>query len=95
MDLEFEVLFLTIDSLVSFLQATGNTEDVNFLKRLPLTTASLDPKGLYLFDDGFRFVVWFGRMLLADVITSILGDLSGIHDLSKVWLTSATIIFFF
>lgn len=75
---------MKIDEII--LETTGNSEDVNFLKRLPLSTTSLDPKGLYLFDDGFRFVVWFGTMLSAYVITSILGDLSGIHDLSKVVL---------
>lgn len=55
------------------------------LKRLPLAAESLDPRGLYIYDDGFRFIIWFGRMLSSDIIFNLLGvDLSGLADLSKV-----------
>ncbi|KAH9619758.1 hypothetical protein KSS87_018487 [Heliosperma pusillum] len=39
------------------------------LPRLPLTAESLDPRGLYIFDDGFRFVIWIGRMLPPDFVS--------------------------
>ncbi|KAF8395779.1 hypothetical protein HHK36_019730 [Tetracentron sinense] len=59
----------------------------NFSKRLPLAAASLDPKGLYIYDDGYRFIIWFGRMLSPDIATNLIGiDLSGFPDLSKVSL---------
>lgn len=56
------------------------------LKRLPLTIDSLDVRGLYIYDDGFRFVIWFGRMLSTDIIKSLLGD-EFAADFSKVGLT--------
>ncbi|XP_074285606.1 protein transport protein SEC24 A-like [Silene latifolia] len=49
---------------------------------LPLTADSLDPRGLYIFDDGFRFVIWIGRMLPPDVVRSLNVDYSS--DLSQV-----------
>ncbi|XP_078432207.1 sec23/Sec24 protein transport family protein [Wolffia australiana] len=52
---------------------------------LPLTKDVLDPSGLYVYDDGFRFILWFGRMLPSELMSSILGfDSSGFVDLSKV-----------
>eukprot|EP00268_Persea_americana_P055217 TRINITY_DN6401_c0_g2_i1.p1 TRINITY_DN6401_c0_g2~~TRINITY_DN6401_c0_g2_i1.p1 ORF type:complete len:993 (+),score=200.70 TRINITY_DN6401_c0_g2_i1:300-3278(+) len=58
------------------------------LKRLPLAAESLDPRGLYIYDDGFRFIIWFGRMLSSDIIFNLLGvDLSGLADLSKLNLS--------
>ncbi|XP_031100345.1 protein transport protein Sec24-like At3g07100 [Ipomoea triloba] len=62
---------------------TGESE--NMLKRLPLTVDSLDVRGLYIYDDGFRFVIWFGRMLSTDIIKSLLGD-EFAADFSKVCL---------
>lgn len=53
------------------------------MKRLPLVAESLDSRGLYLYDDGFRFVIWFGRMLSPDVAKNLLGaDFAA--ELSKV-----------
>ncbi|XP_059670933.1 protein transport protein SEC24 A [Cornus florida] len=49
-------------------------EFVNTWKRLPLTAESLDSRGLYIYDDGFRFVIWFGRMLSPDVSMNLLGE---------------------
>ncbi|CAK7325614.1 unnamed protein product [Dovyalis caffra] len=57
----------------------------NIMKRLPLTAESLDARGLYVYDDGFRFVVWFGRMLSPDVAMNLLGQDAAV-ELSKVTL---------
>ncbi|XP_043691777.1 protein transport protein Sec24-like At3g07100 [Telopea speciosissima] len=59
----------------------------NFSKSLPLSTESLDQRGLYIYDDGFRFILWFGRMLSSAISFNLLGvDLSVLPDLSKVIL---------
>ncbi|XP_039029308.1 protein transport protein Sec24-like At3g07100 [Hibiscus syriacus] len=53
------------------------------MKRLPLVAESIDSRGLYLYDDGFRFVIWFGRMLSPDIARNLLGaDFAA--ELSKV-----------
>ncbi|KAL3849904.1 hypothetical protein ACJIZ3_011786 [Penstemon smallii] len=69
------------DSLVK----TGEFD--NITKRLPLTAESLDTRGLYIFDDGFRFVVWFGRLISPDIARNLIGEDFG-GDYSKVTLTS-------
>lgn len=46
----------------------------NICKRLPLSAESLDSRGLYVYDDGFRFVIWFGRMLSPDIAMNLLGE---------------------
>ncbi|GKV38680.1 hypothetical protein SLEP1_g46569 [Rubroshorea leprosula] len=57
----------------------------NIMKRLPLIGKSLDSRGLYIYDDGFRFVLWFGRMLSPDISRNLLGaDFAA--ELSKVIL---------
>ena len=57
-------------------------------KKLALTVHSLDPSGLYVFDDGFSFIIWLGRMFPSDIVNKVLGiDLSIFPDLSKVWFT--------
>ncbi|MFS7902059.1 putative sec23/Sec24, helical domain, ADF-H/Gelsolin-like domain superfamily [Helianthus anomalus] len=43
-------------------------------KRLPLVAESLDSRGIYIFDDGFRFVVWFGRMLSPDLARNLVEE---------------------
>lgn len=43
-------------------------------KKFPLAADSLDPTGLYVYDDGFRFVVWFGSQLLPDIARNLLGE---------------------
>ncbi|KAJ6846321.1 protein transport protein Sec24-like [Iris pallida] len=56
-------------------------------KQLALTAQSLDSTGLYIFDDGFSFTIWFGRMLPPVVLNDILGaDSSFFPDVSKVAL---------
>ncbi|KAH7679271.1 protein transport protein SEC24 protein [Dioscorea alata] len=67
------------------LKASHKSDEV--LERLPLTTESLDSRGLYIYDNGFDFVIWFGRMLFPDIVTSILGvDFSTFPDLSRAAL---------
>ncbi|KAL5729064.1 Protein transport protein Sec24A [Ranunculus cassubicifolius] len=69
------------------LKASADTEDFgNALQKLPLTRGSLDVRGLYLYDDGLHFVLWFGANLSPDIAHGILGDLSGLPDLSRVYL---------
>ncbi|XP_055806661.1 protein transport protein SEC24 A isoform X2 [Solanum dulcamara] len=60
-------------------------ESKDLLKEVPLTAESLDPQGLYLYDDGFRFVIWFGRMLSPNMIQNLLGE-NFAADFSKVSL---------
>lgn len=55
-----------IDNIEPFVYFQTPTLDGEFNRvctRLPLVAESLDSRGIYIFDDGFRFVVWFGRML--------------------------------
>ncbi|KAJ0970469.1 hypothetical protein J5N97_023346 [Dioscorea zingiberensis] len=69
------------------LKAPDKSELLNDLKPLPLTIESLDAAGLYLYDDGFNLILWFGRMLSPDIVKSILGfDFSTSPDLSKAAL---------
>ncbi|KAJ8766549.1 hypothetical protein K2173_023796 [Erythroxylum novogranatense] len=68
------------------LKASVLSDDIkNISNRLPLTAESLDSRGLYLYDDGFRFVVWFGRMLSPDVAMNLLGP-DAAAELSRVAL---------
>ena len=69
----------------SCLQASAQVDDFkNLEKRLPLAAENLDSRGLYLYDDGFRFNIWFGRALSPDVAMNLLGaDFAA--ELSKVW----------
>lgn len=62
------------------LQPTAQADE---LKRLPLVAESLDSRGLYIYDDGFRFVIWFGRMLSPEIAMNLLGQ-DFAADLSKV-----------
>ncbi|PPR89379.1 hypothetical protein GOBAR_AA31307 [Gossypium barbadense] len=58
----------------------------NIVKRLPLVAESLDSRGLYIYDDGFRFVIWFGRMLSPDIARNLIGpDFAA--ELSRVMLS--------
>lgn len=70
---------------VLFAYSQDGKESQEPLLQLPLTALNLDPKGIYILDDGFNFVIWLGRMLPADLVSNILGaDLAGVPDLSKV-----------
>lgn len=69
------------------LKASAQVDDFkNLEKRLPLAAENLDSRGLYLYDDGFRFNIWFGRALSPDVAMNLLGaDFAA--ELSKVTLS--------
>lgn len=69
------------------LKASAQIDDFkNLEKRLPLAAENLDSRGLYLYDDGFRFNIWFGRALSPDVAMNLLGaDFAA--ELSKVTLS--------
>ncbi|KAM3250216.1 hypothetical protein P3L10_004285 [Capsicum annuum] len=54
-------------------------------KGLPLASGSLDPQGLYLYDDGVQFVLWFGSMLSPDRVKNFLGE-NFVADYIKVSL---------
>lgn len=66
---------------------SSQDEDVGTKSRLPLTAESLDTRGLYIFDDGFRFVVWFGRSLSPDIARNLVGE-DFASDFSKVKLVT-------
>ncbi|KAL3517621.1 hypothetical protein ACH5RR_020210 [Cinchona calisaya] len=68
------------------LKSSFADESENIWERLPLAAESLDSRGLYIYDDGFRFVIWFGRMLSPDIARSLLGE-DFATDYSKVFLT--------
>ncbi|CAI8616566.1 unnamed protein product [Vicia faba] len=54
-------------------------------RRLPLTRDSLDSRGLYIYDDGFKFNIWFGTVISPDFAKNLLGsDFAG--ELSKATL---------
>ncbi|KAK6269539.1 hypothetical protein POUND7_006644 [Theobroma cacao] len=69
------------------LKPSAQADDLKtIVKRLPLIAESLDSRGLYIYDDGFRFVIWFGRMLSPDIARNLLGaDFAA--ELSKVTLS--------
>lgn len=69
------VSFVCISKVTFGLQALQKTDEFkNMCKALPLTAESLDSGGLYVFDDGFRFVIWFGKMLSPNIAMNLLGD---------------------
>lgn len=79
-------------NLISYMQPSVQADDFkSIMKRLPLTADSLDSRGLYVYDDGFRLVVWFGRMLSPDIAMNLLGQDAAV-ELSKACAIS--IIFF-
>lgn len=49
-----------------------------------MTGESLDSRGLYIYDDGIRFIIWFGRVISPDIAKNLLGaDFAA--ELSKVF----------
>ncbi|OWM81350.1 hypothetical protein CDL15_Pgr007388 [Punica granatum] len=74
---------LRIDEYLLKPSASAQDAESTMKARLPLTMDSLDSRGLYLFDDGFRFILWFGRMLSPEISQNLLGhDFAA--DLSRV-----------
>ncbi|CAN6921979.1 unnamed protein product [Brassica oleracea] len=68
------------------LKPSADHDDLkDVLRKLPLAAESLDSRGLYIYDDGFRLVLWFGRMLSPDIAKCLLGtDFAA--ELSRVTL---------
>ncbi|KAI3773054.1 hypothetical protein L6452_04252 [Arctium lappa] len=54
--------------------STQADEFEKLCKRLPLAAESLDSRGIYIYDDGFRLVVWFGQMLSPDISRNLVGE---------------------
>ncbi|XP_057439079.1 protein transport protein SEC24 A [Lotus japonicus] len=56
------------------LKASVQADDLKSIeRRLPLTGESLDYRGLYIYDDGFRFILWFGKVISPDIAKNLLG----------------------
>ncbi|XP_073272408.1 protein transport protein SEC24 A-like [Primulina huaijiensis] len=66
--------------------SSARADDFDISKRLPLTSESLDTRGVYIFDDGFRLVIWFGRSASPDIARGLLGEDLG-ADFSKISLS--------
>ncbi|XP_042017087.1 protein transport protein Sec24-like At3g07100 [Salvia splendens] len=77
------LLKLLYPNLVRVDEYLVKTEEFDTKKRLPLTVESLDTRGLYIFDDGFQFVVWFGKALSPDITKNLVGE-DFATDFSKV-----------
>ncbi|KAL8530463.1 hypothetical protein ACS0TY_007489 [Phlomoides rotata] len=67
-------------------KVSSQAEEFDIRNRLPLTAESLDTRGLYIFDDGLRFVIWFGRSISPDIARNLLGE-DFAADYSKVILS--------
>lgn len=71
----------------SVFQALTNVEKVptSLPAPLPLSAERLDSRGAYILDDGFRILLWLGKVLSSDVVVSLLGpEAAQSPDLSKV-----------
>ncbi|KAG2694555.1 hypothetical protein I3760_08G151200 [Carya illinoinensis] len=79
-----KLLYPRLVRLDEYLLKASTQADIKDLeKTLPLAAENLDARGLYLYDDGFRFILWFGRALSPDVAMNLLGaDFAA--ELSKV-----------
>ncbi|KAI3693498.1 hypothetical protein L1987_76441 [Smallanthus sonchifolius] len=51
-----------------------NDDFEKLCRRLPLSAQSLDSRGIYIYDDGFRLVVWFGQMVSPDISRNLVGE---------------------
>ncbi|GMP99662.1 hypothetical protein CsSME_00047051 [Camellia sinensis var. sinensis] len=69
-----KLLYPNLVRVDEYLVKVSSQADEFKISRLPLTIESLDSRGLYIFDDGFRFVIWFGRMLSPDIAMNLLGE---------------------
>ncbi|KAK7344298.1 hypothetical protein VNO77_13744 [Canavalia gladiata] len=78
-----KLLYPSLIRLDEYLLKADDLKSIN--RRLPLTGESLDSRGLYIYDDGFRFIIWFGRVISPDIAKNLLGtDFAA--ELSKVTL---------
>ncbi|KAG9160306.1 hypothetical protein Leryth_024249 [Lithospermum erythrorhizon] len=71
-----KLLYPNLTRIDEYLLKTSPQVDAssNILKRLPVSAESLDSRGLYIYDNGFQFVLWFGRMLSPDMAMNLLGQ---------------------
>ncbi|KZV30407.1 protein transport protein Sec24-like [Dorcoceras hygrometricum] len=82
-----KLLYPTLLRIDDFLvNSSAPADDFDISKRLPLTSESLDTRGVYIFDDGFRLVIWFGRSASPEIARGLLGEDFG-ADFSKVSLS--------
>ncbi|XP_027363227.1 protein transport protein Sec24-like At3g07100 isoform X2 [Abrus precatorius] len=80
------LLKLLYPSLVRLDEYLLKADDLKSIdRRLPLTGESLDSRGFYIHDDGFRFILWFGRMISPNIANNLLGSDHAV-ELSKVTL---------
>ncbi|KAL3644915.1 Protein transport protein Sec24A [Castilleja foliolosa] len=79
------LLKLLYPNLVHLDDCLLQNEKFDVSKRLPLTAESLETSGLSIFDDGFRFIIWFGRSVSPDIARNLLGE-DFAADYSKVSL---------
>ncbi|KAJ1425543.1 Zinc finger, Sec23/Sec24-type [Sesbania bispinosa] len=66
-----KLLYPSLIRLDEHLLKADDLKSIN--RRLPLTGESLDSRGLYIYDDGFRFIIWFGRVISPDIAKNLLG----------------------
>ncbi|KAF6168995.1 hypothetical protein GIB67_038492 [Kingdonia uniflora] len=87
----FIIIFFSIifpsHCFISCWQTPAKADDLGKCKGLPLVKESFDSRGLYIFDDGLRFIIWFGNMLPSHITSNILGGGAfDFIDLSKASL---------
>ncbi|KAF9621020.1 hypothetical protein IFM89_015842 [Coptis chinensis] len=58
------------------------------LNKLPVAAKSLYSTGLYIYDDGLRLIIWFGKDLFSSIFSNLLGvNSSDFIDISKLNLS--------
>ncbi|KAL4572013.1 hypothetical protein LXL04_018781 [Taraxacum kok-saghyz] len=77
---------LRVDEYLTKASGHGDSEFEKICTRLPLAADSLDSRGIYIYDDGFRLVVWFGQMLSPDISRNLVGE-DFATDFSRVSLS--------
>jgi len=79
-----KLLYPSLGRLDEYLLKGGDDAKAS-LQRLVLSAERLDPRGAFLYDDGFRFVLWLGKVLPAEFVKNLLGvEAANSPDLSKV-----------
>ncbi|CAL5353728.1 unnamed protein product [Camellia sinensis] len=69
-----KLLYPNLVRIDEYLVKASSMADEFNISRLPLMADSLDSRGLYVYDDGFRFVIWFGKMLSPDIAMNLLRE---------------------
>jgi len=79
-----KLLYPSLGRLDEYLLKGGDDAKAS-IQRLVLSAERLDPRGAFLYDDGFRFVLWLGKVLPAEFVKNLLGvEAANSPDLSKV-----------